>query len=471
MDPIEHSSWGATTIPHSKLAPLPDETGGAARPLSVGNKLAYACGDLSTNLMWGLMISFLMYYYTDIYVIPAASVAWLLLVPRVFDSFCDPLVGYFVDRTGGRYVTRIIGALAVPFGIAAFLCFLPLPLSPTGKLVWAWSSYLLLGAVYSIINTPYGVLSNMMATQAQERVSLNAFRLGGCQLGQLIVAGVTLPAIAYFGQGTAPDNQKAGITILVAIMAVASSALWLVTWRGCRVRRPLPPGDDGIRVLLGALATNRRWHLSNALTFLNFTVFCAQGGLAIHYTRLILGRPASQASFLLTGSTMAAFIGAICVPQLTRRLGVRRTFLLLMTCEAVCLTGTFLAGSHFWAVEAAVMVQYLAVGGVSPLCYSILSEAIDIRRRETGVAAAGLAFSINSLVSKVAAGIAGFAVATFLAWGHYQPGNATADATLTVWLKLGYVGLPAVAVLISFLLIFFSTRDDPAGDIMQKGLP
>ena len=89
--------------------------------------------------------------------------------------------------------------LAIPFGIATFLCFLPLPFSPTGKLVWASLSYLVLGVIYSAINVPYGVLSNMIAVDPQERVSLNAFRMGGCQLGQLAVAGLTLPAIATKG--------------------------------------------------------------------------------------------------------------------------------------------------------------------------------------------------------------------------------------------------------------------------------
>lgn len=446
---------------HAVDETLPQDGAACARPLSFMDKLGYGCGDLSSNLLWGMLLSFLMYYYTDIYVIPAAAVAWLLLVPRVVDAFCDPLFGYLIDRSGGRHVTRLLGGLAIPFGIAAFLCFLPLPLSPAGKIGWACFSYLLFGVIYSAINIPYGVLSNMMATRAQERVSLNGFRLGGCQLGQLIVSGLTLPAIAYLGGGTDTASQQSGISILVAMIGAVCAVLWLVVWRSCKVRRMLPFEKHSLKALLGALVSNRRWHLANALTFLNFMVFCTQGGMAIHYTRFVLGKPAEYASFVLTAPLAAAFIGAISVSRLTARFGIRRTYLFLMVWEVICQAIVYASGSHFTAVVAAMMVQYLAVGAVSPLCFSILSEAIDKRRAETGVAAAGLAFSINALVGKVSAGCAGFAIATFLAWGHYHPGLELANPELTTWLKAGFIGLPTLSVVLAFLIAFPSAHDHP----------
>jgi GPH family glycoside/pentoside/hexuronide:cation symporter len=406
------------------------------------------------------MVAFLTYYYTDIYVIPAAVVAWLLLVPRFFDAFCDPLFGYLVDRTGGRYVVRLMGALAVPFGLSAFFCFLPLPLSPTAKIVWACATYLTAGAVYSAINTPYGVLSNMMAVTAQERVSLNAFRLAGCQLGQLAIASILLPAISLLGGGGGLSAQRAGVTGVAAIIGSVGMLLWLITWRGCRVRRPLPTGQHNLRTLLGVLVTNRRWHLSNALTYLNFTVFCSESGLAIHYTRLVLHHPAADAAFLLTAMNVAAFVGTILVPSLTQRLGVRRTYLALLVWQVAGLALMFTFSGNFWMFLAAMALHSLAVGPISPLCLAILSEAVDEGREKTGIAAAGLAFSYNTLISKIAAAVAGFAIATFLAWGHYVPSMAVADTTLVFWLKTGFLGLPFGSVALAFLLMFASRRDE-----------
>ena len=435
---------------------------GVTGVLTVRHKLAYGCGDLSSNLVWGLILSFLTYYYTDIYVIPAAVVAWLLLVPRFLDAFLDPLFGYLVDISGGRHVVRLMGWLAVPFGLAAFFCFLPLPLSPEGKILWACATYLVLGAVYSAINTPYGVLSNMMATTSQERVSLNAFRMGGCQLGQLAIACLLLPAIGWLGGGSSLAAQRSGVTWVAAIIGGAAAALWLVTWRGSRVRRPLPAERPSLRLLVGVLGGNRRFHLSSILTYCNFTVFCSEAGLAIHYTRLVLGHPARDASFLLTAMTLAAFTGVALLPLLTRRVGLRSAYLALLLLQLLGTGLMVLSGGNFILFVAAFALHSLGVGPISPLCLAILSEAVDEGRARTGVAAAGLAFAWNTLISKLAVAFAGFAIATFLAWGGYVPTMEVASPTLSFWLRFGFLGMPTIAILIEFLLVLASRRDAAA---------
>jgi len=428
-------------------------------PLSLSQKAGYGCGDLSSNLVWGMTLSFLMYYYTDIYLIPVAVAAWILLVPRVVDAFTDPLFGYLIDRSGGRYVLPLIGRLAIPFGIATLLCFLPLPFSPTGKIIWASLSYLVLGVIYSAVNVPYGVLSNMIAVDPQERVSLNAFRMGGCQLGQLAVAGLTLPAIAWLGGGGGVADRQRGITLLMVILAAVGSALWLLTWRSCKIRRPLPVNQTSFRELMAALVGNRRWHLVNTLTFMNFIVFCSQGGLAIHYTRYILGLPTSYASILLAGSTFWALIGALGVPFLTKRFGTRRTYIGCNLAQAAMIGTIYLAPDNFPVVMGALSFQYLGVGAVGPLYYAMLADAVDANRKRTGVAAAGLAFSINGLISKVAAGLAGFIIATFLAWGHYSAGVQVATPLLKSWILMGFLGLPLAALSVALVVLFNSRKD------------
>lgn len=96
---------------------------GQPNEISRREKVAYGCGDLSSNLMWGLTSAYLMFYYTDIYGIPAASVAWILLIARVFDAFCDPAIGWVVDRKGGLFIRPLIRNLAIPLGIADFFVF------------------------------------------------------------------------------------------------------------------------------------------------------------------------------------------------------------------------------------------------------------------------------------------------------------------------------------------------------------
>ncbi|MGR4866295.1 MFS transporter [Caulobacter sp. LARHSG274] len=435
--------------------------GATPERLSLAEKLGYGCGDLSSNLTWGMTMSYLMYYYTDIYLIPAAAVAWLLLVPRLFDAFCDPLFGYIIDRTSGRHVKTMIGLLAVPFGVVAFLCFLPLPLPLGGKVVWAWVSYLAFGAMYSAINTPYGALGNMMTTASQERVSLNAFRMAGCQIGQLAVAALTLPAIAFFGGGGDVPHQQRGVAIFSLLLAIVGTGLWILTWRSARIRKPLPATDHRLGELLSSLFRNRLWHLCNTLMFLNFLVFCSESALTIHYTRFILHRSAATAGLLLTVATLGAVIGAVVAPMLTKRLGIRRTYGLMLVCELAGLAAMLAAGGNFVLFLVAFTLQYICVGVLSPLCYAMLAEAIDDGEARTGVAATGLAYSVNSLVTKVAVGVTGFIIATLLAWGRYTPDLQVGGPALTFWLKAGFLGVPCSAVVLAILTLCLWPADAP----------
>jgi GPH family glycoside/pentoside/hexuronide:cation symporter len=247
---------------------------------------------------------------------------------------------------------------------------------------------------------------------------------------------------------------------VAAVVGVVAAVLWLITARGCRVRRPLPTERQSLPTLLKALATNHRQHFANLLTYLNFTVFCAQGGLAIHYTRFILHRPASDASFLLTCTTIAAFVGVALVPLPVRRFGVRRTYLGLLMWEAISLLLMLAAGTSFPLFLLAAATHSIANGPVSPLCLSILSESVDNHRHQTGVAAAGLAFATNTLVGKMSAGVTGFLIATFLAFGDYSPMLHSAGEKLSWWLTAGFIGLPLCAVAIAFIFVFCSHKDE-----------
>ena len=61
--------------------------------LSVGEKIGYSLGDAAANFVFMTMILFQANFYTDVMGIAAATAGWLLLVPRVWDAFFDPVMG------------------------------------------------------------------------------------------------------------------------------------------------------------------------------------------------------------------------------------------------------------------------------------------------------------------------------------------------------------------------------------------
>ncbi|GBQ57947.1 MFS transporter [Komagataeibacter swingsii] len=444
------------------------------REVSLHEKVAYGCGDLSSNLMWGMTSSYLMYYYTDIYGLPVGAVGWILLVARVFDAFCDPAIGYVIDRQGGQIVPRLIRSLAFPFGMAGFACFLPLPFSPHGKILWALLTYIVLGAIYSCINTPYGALGTMITRQAHDRVGLNSFRMMGCQGGQFIVSLFTIPAITWLGGGTGMLQRQHGMALYALGLAITATLLWRYVGRACITRYPPQPARHSPVEVLRVLAHNRCWWLCNALVFLQFAGLAALYGFALYYARIILGGSEEMGGILLTIATIMGFAGAVICPRVVRCLGVIGSATVCVVIQAMAYLLLVSAGNALSFFFAGFAILTLAQGVTSPLYYVLLAHGIDMGRMTSPVNTAGMAYSINTLVTKMSMGVTGFILASFLAHGHYAADVHIVLPNLKHWVMAGFVWLPlgAVALQLVFLALWprGAATSTPERQVLRSGV-
>src|ERR687890_54686 len=160
--------------------------------LSVREKVGYGIGDAAANLIFQTMVIFQLAFYTDTFGITAAAAGTLFLVVRVFDAVFDPLMGVLADRTNtkwGKFRPWVLWT-AVPFGIMGWLTFVTPDLSPSGKLAWAYVTYIVLMMVYSANNLPYSALSGVMTGDVAERTSLSQYRFVAAMISQLIIQGL-----------------------------------------------------------------------------------------------------------------------------------------------------------------------------------------------------------------------------------------------------------------------------------------
>lgn len=67
--------------------------------LSVKEKIGYGMGDAGCNIIFGAIMLFVNYFYTDIFGLAPALVGVLLLSVRVIDAVTDPIMGAIADRT------------------------------------------------------------------------------------------------------------------------------------------------------------------------------------------------------------------------------------------------------------------------------------------------------------------------------------------------------------------------------------
>jgi GPH family glycoside/pentoside/hexuronide:cation symporter len=399
-----------------------------------------------------------MYYYTDTLRLAAADIAVLLLVTRVFDAFADPTVGYVIDRSAGRLVRPLIKWLAIPFGCIAFLVFLPISTDSRINLAWAYVSYFMFGLIYAGINTPYGILQNIMTTDDRARISLAAFRMVGCQLGTLSVYAFTIPAVHWLGGGASRENELVGFPIFMAIVGGVGATFWFLTYHGCKVRHTPEPQRHTLKELLQSLVANRPWLICTAAFSLSFVNLCASLSFAIYYARYVLHKDAEFGGNLLMLFTVCCLVGNVCSSKLT--LFEKKTKLqwgYFLQALALAIIGAF--PGNLAVFLPCFIVASCASGVGSPLYYAMVADSIDYGTRTTGVRTAGLGYSLNSLLQKAFFGVTGALLAEFLSVGGYVAGAEVQNEHLATWITAGFIWLPVGMCVLLIALISFYPSD------------
>jgi GPH family glycoside/pentoside/hexuronide:cation symporter len=170
--------------------------------ISVGEKIGYGLGDTASNFFWQMFMSFILFFYTDVFGIPAAAAGTMLLVTRMWDTGIDPIMGVIADRTDTRWgkFRPYLLWIALPIGIIGVLTFTTPNLSVSGKIIYAYITSTLMMAAYTAINTPYSALMGVLTPNSLERTSISSYRFVLAFVAIFVVQGTTLPLVNYFGR-------------------------------------------------------------------------------------------------------------------------------------------------------------------------------------------------------------------------------------------------------------------------------
>lgn len=169
--------------------------------LSIKEKIGYALGDGAANIAWRGVATFLFIFYTDVYGINPATVGLLMLIARSSDGVSDVLMGIIGDRTKSKYGKFRPWVLwtALPLGVILSMLFTTPDFNITGKIIYAYTTYIIFTLVYTANNIPYGALMAVMTGDNKERTSLGSYRMVGAFTGGMLVQGALLMLVAFFG--------------------------------------------------------------------------------------------------------------------------------------------------------------------------------------------------------------------------------------------------------------------------------
>ena len=163
-------------------------------------KIGYGFGDMSSSMFWKIFSYYLPFFYSNIFGLSLADAGLLMLVTRIWDAVSDPMMGVIADRTHtrwGKYRPYLLW-IAAPFAIAGILLFTTPDMGTTGKLVWAYVTYILMMTVYTAINVPYGAMLGVMTDDSNTKTVFSSYRMFFAYGGSFIALGAWEPLCNWF---------------------------------------------------------------------------------------------------------------------------------------------------------------------------------------------------------------------------------------------------------------------------------
>ncbi|WP_106406101.1 MFS transporter [Paenibacillus solani] len=422
-------------------------------------RISYGLGDTASNLVFQMITLYLMFFYTDVYGLNVAAVGTLFLVARIIDAFDSPIIGVLIDRTHTRWGKSrpYFLWLAVPFGLVAVLTFMTPDLSETGKIVYAYATYITLGILYAAINLPLTSLLPSMTGNSQERTVVNSVRMIGGQLGGLIVSIGALPLVAAFGQG----NQQQGFLWTMILFASIAVVFFFITFANTRERvqtassRQAVPFKESVKALKG----NLPWWLLLFINVFFWVAFTSKGQSAVFFLKYNLGR--EDLVPLVNSLNVLMLVGIALMPAMARRMGKRNTALLGIIIGAVSQLIMYAGAvaSSIPVLVGAVILGNIGIGFTAGLMYAMLADTVDYGEWKSGVRAQGLLTASSSFGVKFGMGIGGAIAAWVLALGHYAP-NQKQTASGLAAIQFNFVWIPFICFLLCAVLYAFYKLDE-----------
>ncbi|MBU2976450.1 MFS transporter [Zobellia sp. B3R18] len=254
-----------------------------SQKLSVQEKIGYSLGDLSANLVFQTLMTYLAYFYTDIYGLETNHASAIMLTVGLIAAFgFNPIIGALADRTTskwGKFRPWILFT-AIPLGVVALLAFSTPDFAYKGKVIYAVVTYTLLLLLYAANNLPYSALSGVITGDMGERNSLSAYRFVAVMFAQFFVQVFMLPIIESAGGG----NKAVGIEIVMTWLAIIGTVMLIITFLTTKERIvPTLEQKSTLKEDLGDLFGNRPWIIMLVLTTLVFITLAMKGGSYVYY--------------------------------------------------------------------------------------------------------------------------------------------------------------------------------------------
>lgn len=426
--------------------------------LSMREKVSYGLGDMSCNLVYQAAAVFLLIYYTDVFGILPIVVSALFLVARIWDAVNDPIMGFIVDRTNtkhGRFRPYLLWG-ALPLTLITILLFFSPDLSDTGKVVYAFITYIGFGMVYTFVNVPYGALNASLSQDPVERTSLSAARMIAAVVGGIVVI-IGLPElVALFGNG----SQVIGYRISMIIISVIAGLILLISFKGTK-ERIVYKEEEKIKFKdIGKILKFNRPLVIVILFFFVFMGFEAVSNASqLFFVKYNMGDEELFTLFALA-LILPMLVITPFVPGLTRRFGKKPVFIVGALVSLVSpIAILIISPTNLMGLFITRAITGLGYGTINVIMWAFIPDTVEYGQYKTGKRNEGMIYAIIGFSFKFGLALGGLIPGVVLQMTGYVPNTVqTQEALLGIRSLVSTI--PIILTVIGIVLIYFYNLDE-----------
>lgn len=428
--------------------------------LSWREKIAYGFGDFGNGFMFDLGQAYLTKFFTDVALIAPGIVGSIFALTKIFDAFMDPLAGSFVDsrkNIGKRGKFRpVMMVSACILAVLTVITFTMPNISMKGKILYALTTYMLWGVVYSFTNVPYGSLASVMTRDVNDRAHLATTRQAGSLGAQLITGVGFIPIVLMFSSSHGKVSSH-GYTIAAAFMALAGvigfTVCYLGTKEHIKINRTESKEKTGIKDYIKVIFTNKPLGAIILLTIFTISAMNTNNTMMVYFCQYNLKNIGLQPiiNFIMMGSSVVAIL---LIPTLVKKFGKKKTAVVSFAVGAVANILNFVLPTNIVTFIILVTIGYVALAIPNGITWAFVSDVIDYGEWHTGIRREGITYAAFNFSRKIAQSVAAIVSAGILGMTGYIANKPQSSATL-LGIKGAMTIYPGVALILAAIIIYF----------------
>ena len=396
--------------------------GDVRRKGGLGQRIAYACGNLGQAAFYNAMSTYFVTYVTSCLFVSyskalaaqmIAVITGLIVVIRIAEIFIDPLLGNLVDNTTtkwGRFRPwQFIGGLVSSVLIMLIFSgmFGLVNVNTTLFIVLFVITFIVLDVFYSLRDISYWGMIPALSSDSHERSTYTALGSFGGSIGYNGLTIVVIPIVTYFSSiFTGPHQECQGgwscFAIIVAILGVLTvCSVAFGTKESTSTLRAKAEDNGGPLAAFKALAQNDQL-LWVALSYLLYAIAnVATTGVLMYMFKFILNNSAAY-SIVGVVSVIAGIIMAPLYPILNKRIPRRYLYLggmvLMVLGYLLFIVGT----NNLAVVTVGLVFFYLPQTFIQMTAILSLTDSIEYGQLKNGKRNEAVTLSVRPMLDKIA---------------------------------------------------------------------